>query len=104
MSEVFDPNLPELGEHDPRLCPGDGTWEPGDEVFEWSPPQPLTRVHDWQGGGYHGSTVYQRYCRWCSVSADAVRDRFREWRYEQLVEGLTKAVTALTAAIERKNW
>lgn len=108
MTGVFDPKLPELSEHDPRLCPGREDWDDAglypEGAPEWMGPAPYTKPHGWQGGGSHGSTTYPRYCRWCEVTDDAVRERFRDWRYEQLVEKLTAAVTRLTNAIERKNW
>jgi len=81
VSEVFDPKMPELGEHDPRLCPGEPVLSEWDETDgprpEWWPPEPHTRVHDWQGGGSLSGKDYQRYCRWCEVKEDAVRARWR---------------------------
>lgn len=102
MSEVFDASLPELSERDPRLCPGSTEWEADTEMYpegppDWMGPAPYTGPHDWTGWSTSG-------CHWCHVQKADVRERFRDWRYEQLVKGLTKSIDALTAAIERKNW
>ena len=95
---------PELHEHDPRLCPGDGSdWdelEEGAPRPPYWPPEPFTKPHSWQGGGDIRGTRIPRYCRWCEVTDDAVRERFSNWRYEQVIEGLTKAVETLTQVIE----
>jgi hypothetical protein len=79
------PGLPELHGFDPRLCPGRPDYQENVETMGetpfWLGPTPFTTTHDFDWGGIGG-------CRWCSVTADQVRDRFRDWRYEQLVERL----------------
>lgn len=102
-----DPVLPELSEHDPRLCPNN---EYADNILTYGPQAvwigkpPYEGPHRWHGGGSLGSVTYERYCAQCEVRESAVRARFSDWRYEQLVAGLTDAVKALTTAIEGKNW
>ena len=55
---------------DPRLCQGD-------------------RPHEWiVSSGMR--------CMICGVTPDEVERRFRDWRYESLVEKLTEAITNLT--------
>jgi hypothetical protein len=86
--------LPELHEQDPRLCPGrddyDQTVGELGEAPYWLGPAPFTTTHDF------GDPVEPRHrCQWCFVTPEQVRDRFRDWRYEQLVEQLNQTLDRL---------
>lgn len=99
---MIDPHLPELRTGDPRLCAGREDYAEmlqtygklGEPVPEWVGPVPYSTVHQWQG-----NSPDRMYCRWCVCTSDHVRQRFSEWRYEEVIERHTAALQSLAAAI-----
>ncbi len=70
---------------DPRICPGvypDGSWSIRPEDKE-------DDQHYW------GHNASYSVCMHCGISSTTLRDAFRDWRYEIVIERLAAALEGL---------